>query len=109
MIPVGCWSAAGVRRAETPTKCAPRSTRNNELLNKPDCGSFCGGLFATVARPTRQKSNLQHNEEFDSRRLVNSNDLDALVCKRLLQLATEIRRLAKSTNEEQMLIMSLAW
>ena len=41
-----------------------------------------------------------------SRRLVNSNDLDALVCKHLLQLATEIRRFAKSTDEEQMLTMS---
>ena len=42
-----------------------------------------------------------------SRRLVNSNDLDALVCKRVLQSATEIRRLAKSTDEKQMLVTSL--
>ena len=48
---------------------------------------------------------LQHNEEFGSRRLINSNDLDALVCKRLLQSATEIRRLAKSTDEKQVLVM----
>ena len=51
---------------------------------------------------------LQHNEEFCSRRLVNSNDLDAFVCKHLLKLATEIRRLAKSTDEKQVLVMSLA-
>ena len=43
-----------------------------------------------------------------SRRLVNSNDLDALVCKCLLQSATEIRRLAKSADEDQMLVMALA-
>ena len=60
-----------------------------------------------MARLTSQFGNLEHKKgESPSRRLVNSNDLDALVCKRLLQSATEIRRLAKSTDEEQMLIMS---
>ena len=52
---------------------------------------------------------LQHSEEFVSRRLINSNNLDALVCEHLLQPATEIRRLAKSTDEQQMLVMSLDW
>ena len=33
---------------------------------------------------------LQHNKVFRSRRLVNRNDLDACVCKRLLQSAMEI-------------------
>src|SRR5258706_16050068 len=51
----------------------------------------------------------QQDEEFGSRRLVNSNHLDAFVCKCLLQPATEIRRLAKSTDEEQVLVMSLTW
>ena len=50
---------------------------------------------------------LQRNEECCLRRLVNSNDLDAFVCKHLIKLATKIRRLAKSTDEEQVLVMSL--
>ena len=49
---------------------------------------------------------LPHIEEFCLRRLVNSNYLDAFVCKLLLKSATEIRRLAKSTDEEQVLVMS---
>ena len=52
---------------------------------------------------------LQHNESLCSRRFVNYNDLDAFLCKRVLQLATEIRRLAKSTDEEQVLVVSLDW
>ena len=47
------------------------------------------------------------HEKIFSRRLVNSNDLDALVFKFLLQTATEIRRLAKSADEDQVLIMAL--
>ena len=53
------------------------------------------------------EQSLQHNEECGSRRLVNSNHLDAHVCKRLLQPGTEIRRLSKSTDEEQVLVISL--
>ena len=79
------------------------------MLDRPDCGTLCRSLFAIVCEVNGSvEQSLQHNEEFGSRRLVNSNDLDALVCKRLPQLAAEIRRLAKSTDEEQVLGMSLA-
>ena len=44
----------GSRRVGTPTKRASRSTRNNELLNEPDCSSLCRSLFATVPRVTGQ-------------------------------------------------------
>src|SRR5258706_5745154 len=84
---------------------AARATTSCSItrIAAPSTAAFllsCGGQRVSRAI-------LRYNEEHGSRRLVNSNDLDALVCKRLLQPATEIRRLAKSTNEEQVLVMSL--
>ena len=103
---VGLWLGYDEQGHSPNVLLAARATTNCLLyqIAAPSAAAFL--LRAEVNGSAEQFLQHMQRKRF-SRRLINSNDLDIFVSKRLLQSATEIRRLAKSADEEQVLVMSL--